>query len=171
MYRKLALKYHPDVALAKLQTEPDEETRNKVEERFKEYSSAYERLLTWIEERDAALEQSVQEEMQDKHPYHQQGLRFTEFARDKDAKEQSESFNSTELTETIGKLRVMGKAKQVDKMKMLEQMIQEEMALRLPQNLNAYLMIFCFSAGAYAFYSDFQSYYRKLSTEGYRDQA
>lgn len=47
-------------------------------------------------------------------------------------------------------------------------MIQEEMALRLPQNLNAYMMAFCFSVGAYAFYKDFKHYYRKLSSETYR---
>lgn len=73
------------------------------------------------------------------------------------------------MTETLGKLRLVGKAKQVDKMKMMEQMIQEEMALRLPQNLNAYLMVFCLGMGYYALKGDFKHYYGKLSRIDYRE--
>lgn len=37
----------------------------KVEDRFKEFAEAYERLGNWVKERDIALEQSVNEEMED----------------------------------------------------------------------------------------------------------
>lgn len=89
-------------------------------------------------------------------------------ARDIDEKESEENFNSTELTETLGKLRMVTKPSQLDKIKMLEQMIQEELALRLPTNLNRYMLIFCFSTGIYVFYNDFKSYYKRLSSPEYR---
>lgn len=54
---------------------------------------------------------------------------------------------------------------------MLEQMIQEELALRLPQNLNAYMIIFCFSVGLFTFKEDLKAYYAKLSNETYRSPA
>lgn len=43
------------------------------------------------------------------------------------------------------------------------------MALRLPQNLNAYLMLFCFTVGVYAFHGDLKHYYAELSRADYRD--
>ena len=57
--------HHPDVVLAKLDTKPSEEMVKKVEDRFKEFAEAYERLGNWVKERDIALEQSVNEEMED----------------------------------------------------------------------------------------------------------
>ena len=106
--------------------------------------------------------------MNDEHAYHPEGMRFREYVRDVDEMKGEESFDSRELTETLGKLRLQGKAKQIDKMKILEQMIEEEMTLRLPKNLNAYMIIFCFSIGVYAFYDDWKQYYKKLSSETYR---
>ena len=50
-------------------------------------------------------------------------------------------------------------------------MIQEEMAMRLPQNLNRYLMIFCFSVGVYAFYGDGKAYFARLSSPDYRSKS
>ena len=57
-YRQVAKLYHPDVALARLK-DPSDETKSKVEDKFKEFGAASERLQSWIEERDKALEQSV----------------------------------------------------------------------------------------------------------------
>ena len=100
----MAKKLHPDIVLAKID-DPSEETRTKVEERFKELSSAYERLTAWIEERDRALDQSVTEEMEDRHasPY---SVRFNDMEQKVDEMKMKENFDSRELTETLGKLRV-----------------------------------------------------------------
>ena len=103
-YLKLAKKLHPDIVLPKLDN-PSEEKRAEVEERFKELSSAYERLTAWIEERDRALEQSVTEEMEDRHAS-PTGVWFTDAERDMDEKRTAENFDSRELTETLGKLRL-----------------------------------------------------------------
>ena len=65
------------------------------------------------------MKQSIAEEMEDKHAF-PSGGRFREFARDVEEVENSENFNSTELTETLGKLRIQGKSKQIDKMQILE---------------------------------------------------
>lgn len=57
--------------------------------------------------------------MEDKHAY-PSGMRFTDMHRDIDEMQAQENFNGTELTETLGKLRLQGKSKQIDKQKMLE---------------------------------------------------
>ena len=100
----MAKKLHPDIVLAKL-NDPSEETRTEAEERFKELSSAYERLTAWIEERDRALDQSVAEEMEDRHAS-PTGMWFTDIEQDIDEKKMEENFDSRELTETLGKLRL-----------------------------------------------------------------
>lgn len=51
----MAKKYHPDVALAGVDNPTAEHTK-KVEDRFKEFTAAYDRLCDWVEERDKALE-------------------------------------------------------------------------------------------------------------------
>lgn len=43
--------------------------------------------------------------MEDKHAY-PTGMRFTTMARDIDEMQAKENFNGTELTETLGKLRL-----------------------------------------------------------------
>lgn len=54
-YLKMVKKYHPDAALAGIEN-PSEELTKKIEDRFKEFTAAYDRLCDWIDERDKALE-------------------------------------------------------------------------------------------------------------------
>ena len=56
----MAKLHHPDVKLAAYERQhggekPSEETRTKIEEKFKELSSAYERLTEWAKERDRVM--------------------------------------------------------------------------------------------------------------------
>ena len=56
IYLKLAKVQHPDVKLVAYEQahgqKPSEEATAKIEEKFKELSSAYERLTEWTKERD-----------------------------------------------------------------------------------------------------------------------
>ena len=52
------------------------------------------------------MDQSIKEEMNDEHAYHPEGMRFREYVRDVDEMKGEESFDSRELTETLGKLRL-----------------------------------------------------------------
>lgn len=135
IYLKLAKKHHPDVKIAEYEKQhgmpASEETRSRIEEKFKELSSAYERLQEWAKVRDETMAISIEEEELDLHAY-PTNMTFRQMARDVERRKTAENFDSKELTETLGKLRLQGKSKQIDKQKILEQMIQEEMALRLP---------------------------------------
>ena len=42
-YRQVAKKFHPDVALARI-NDPSDEVKKKIEDKFKEYGAASERL-------------------------------------------------------------------------------------------------------------------------------
>ena len=57
--------------------------------------------------------------MDDLHAY-PSNVTFRQMAQDVGRRQQAENFNSTELTETLGKLRLQGKSKQIDKMKIFE---------------------------------------------------
>ena len=50
-YHKLAKIYHPDISHSTVT--PSESGQKRLEEKFKEFNQAYERLRTWVDERDA----------------------------------------------------------------------------------------------------------------------
>jgi len=54
-YHKLAKIYHPDIVQSKNQKSSQllsEQQKGRLEDRFKEFKLAYDRLLKWVEERD-----------------------------------------------------------------------------------------------------------------------
>ena len=96
-YHKLAKIYHPDILQSKKKDNPlnlADGQKSKLEERFKEFNLAYERLLKWIAERDQVLEDDL---LQNRRP----GIRV----------------NSEEgsVTYTFGKLKIEGKRSTLDK--------------------------------------------------------
>ena len=65
---------------------------------------------------------------------------------------------------------MQGKRSQLDKQQLLEQMIEDEVAMGVPTNLTRYLVIFWALVGLYACRKDAKAYYKLLSQPDYRPQ-
>ncbi|TNV74468.1 hypothetical protein FGO68_gene17601 [Halteria grandinella] len=139
-YHKLAKIYHPDVMQ---KHEYSENQRLKMEERFKEFNQAYERLVKWVGERDKTLDDDLLK-----------GLRPGVKVNREDGS----------VTYTIGKLQLEGKRSTLDRQQLLLEMIEDDLNLKEPVNFKRYLIGIWLLFGAYVFYKDFKSYYAHLST-------
>jgi len=77
------------------------------------------------------------------------------------------------VTYTLGHLRLEGRRSTLDKQQILLEMskipfdcktiVEDDLSLREPVNLKAYLFLAWGLFGVYYFYSDFKDYYRRMS--------
>ena len=98
-YHKLAKLYHPDVQRSGVTL--SEKDQKRIEEKFKSFNQAYERLQKWIDERELRFEESL------RSGSHPSGIRVDDSS--------SEQTTEQQVTQTIGKLVVRGKMSQIDK--------------------------------------------------------
>ena len=63
------------------------------------------------------------------------------------------------FTYKVGKLSLQGKRSQINKQKLLEEMIEEELVFGEPIKLKQYLILFCVCSAGFAFRRDFKEYY------------
>ena len=97
-YHKLAKLYHPDVQRSGVTLSDKDQKR--IEEKFKTFNQAYERLQKWIDEREARFEESL------RAGNHPSGIKMEEGSGGEQGEHQ--------VTQTIGKLVVRGKLSHVD---------------------------------------------------------
>ena len=97
-YHKLATIYHPDRQAGALLTDPQ---KQRLEERFKDFKVAYERLVRWVEERDQTLDEDLRH---NRRP----GVRVNE--------------DGSTVTYTFGKLQIEGKRTSLDRQQILLEM-------------------------------------------------
>ena len=69
------------------------------------------------------------------------------------------------VTYKIGEIRISGKRSELDKQKLLEQMIEDDLVIRVPINLMRYLGFTCLGIGLFAFRRDWVVYYGRLSEQ------
>jgi hypothetical protein len=93
-YHKLAKIYHPDLVTSKHSQLLTEQQKSKLEDRFKEFKMAYDRLLKWVEERDNTLDDDLKN---NRRP----GLKVNR--------------EEGTVTYTLGKLQIDGKRSTLDK--------------------------------------------------------
>jgi len=113
-----------------------------MEERFKEFNLAYERLIKWINERDSLLDDDL---LKNRRP----GVTV--------------NTEDGSVTYTIGKLKIEGKRSTLDKQQLLLEMIEEDLNLKEPVNIRRNLIICWLLFGAWFFYKDFKEYYKRMS--------
>ena len=73
--------------------------------------------------------------------------------------------DKSEVTYKIGTMKATARRSELDKQKLLEAMIEEEMIIGEPPNLMRYLILFWFGVGVFACRRDLKLYYRRLSEE------
>ena len=73
--------------------------------------------------------------------------------------------DKTEVTYKLGTMKVSARRSELDKQKLLEAMIEEEMIIGEPPNLMRYLFLFWLGVGVFACRRDIKIYYRRLSEE------
>ena len=105
--------------------------KSKLEERFKEFNLAYERLMKWIIERDNILDDDL---LNNKRP----GVRVNS--------------EDGSVTYTFGKLKIEGKRSTLDKQQILLEMIEDDMNLKEPVNMRRNMIIAWGLFGLWYFY-------------------
>eukprot|EP00347_Sterkiella_histriomuscorum_P012484 403368398 len=140
-YHKLAKMYHPDILNSPKSSMIPEQQKKRLEDKFKEFNQAYERLVEWIESRDATLDSDLSNNLRSDVRINKQ---------------------DGSVTYSFGKLQIEGKASQIDKKKILLEMVEEDMDVREPRNLRRYLILVWISMGIYAFRRDAKKYIEKM---------
>ena len=102
-----------------------------MEEKFKEFKIAYDRLIKWVEERDQTLDDDL---ANNRRP----GVRVNQ--------------EEGTVTYTLGKLQIEGKRTTIDKQQILLQMIEDDLNLKEPVNLRRNMIILWSLIGIWVFY-------------------
>jgi len=144
-YHKLAKIYHPDIVQSKHHKSSQilsEQQKGRLDERFKEFKLAYDRLLKWVEERDQTLNDDL---ANNRRP----GLRVNK--------------EDGTVTYTLGKLQIEGKRSAMDKQQILLEMIEDDLNLKEPVNLRRNMIIVWAMIGTWVFYKEWRDFYKKMS--------
>ena len=139
-YHTLAKQFHPDSQASVLISEAHKE---RLQEKFNQLNQAYNRLLVWVEERDKQLDQQLQDGT------HVSGFRQT---------------SNTEVTYKIGKISLSTHRKDLDRQKLLEQMIEDEVVMGEPYNFVKWMVRGWVVFGVWYLWDDW-NYYKKYTLE------
>jgi hypothetical protein len=102
-----------------------------LEDRFKDFKLAYDRLLKWVQERDATLDDDLKN---NRRP----GVRVNQ--------------EEGTVTYTLGKLQIEGKRTMMDKQQILLEMVEDDLNLKEPVNLRRNMLLLWAAIGTWVFW-------------------
>lgn len=132
-YHLLAKQCHPDLHSAAV----SEAHQRRLQDKFKNLNEAYNRLLLWCDERDGDLEQALRE-----------GTHPSGFRTEADG----------EVTFKIGKIQMRASRRDLDKQKLLAEMIEDELVLGEPLHFVRWLACGWLLLGLWYLQGDWRAY-------------